>query len=47
MRRFVTLTFCYFSRSRRPISGCSKNSTIFCNGSDSGIPVGQVNDLSA
>src|SRR5438132_14370624 len=45
MRRFVTLAILLlftipFGVS---ISGCSKKSpTIFCNGGDSGVPVGQV-----
>jgi trimeric autotransporter adhesin len=48
MRRFVTLVILLlftvpFGVS---ISGCSKKSpTIFCNGGDSGIPVGQVTNI--
>src|SRR5580704_13779988 len=48
MRRFVTLAILLlftvpFGVS---ISGCSKKSpTIFCNGADSGIPVGQVTTI--
>ena len=48
MRRFVTLAILLlftipFGVS---ISGCSKKSpTIFCNGGDSGIPVGQVTTI--
>jgi hypothetical protein len=48
MRRFVTLAILLlftvpFGVS---ISGCSKKSpTIFCNGADSGIPVGQVTSI--
>jgi hypothetical protein len=48
MRRFVTLAILLlftvpFGVS---ISGCSKKSpTIFCNGADSGIPVGQVTNI--
>jgi hypothetical protein len=48
MRRFVTLAILLlftvpFGVS---ISGCSKKSpTIFCNGGDSGIPVGQVTNI--
>jgi trimeric autotransporter adhesin len=48
MRRFVTLVILLlftvpFGVS---ISGCSKKSpTIFCNGADSGIPVGQVTNI--
>jgi trimeric autotransporter adhesin len=49
MRRFVTLAILVFFTIPFgvSISGCSKKSpTIFCNGSDSGIPVGQVTTIS-
>jgi trimeric autotransporter adhesin len=48
MRRFVTLVFLLlftipFGVS---ISGCSKKTTtVFCNGGDSGVPVGQVTTI--
>jgi trimeric autotransporter adhesin len=48
MRRFVTLAVLLFFTVPFgvSISGCSKKSpTIFCNGSDSGIPVGQVTTI--
>jgi trimeric autotransporter adhesin len=48
MRRFVTLAILVFFTIPFgvSISGCSKKSpTIFCNGGDSGIPVGQVTTI--
>ncbi len=48
MRRFVTLAvlLLFTVPFGVSISGCSKKSpTIFCNGSDSGIPVGQVTTI--
>ena len=48
MRRFVTLAVLLFFTIPFgvSISGCSKKSpTIFCNGTDSGIPVGQVTKI--
>ena len=48
MRRFVTLAvlLLFTVPFGVSISGCSKKSpTIFCNGSDSGIPVGQVTSI--
>jgi trimeric autotransporter adhesin len=48
MRRFVTLAvlLLFTVPFGVSISGCSKKApTIFCNGSDSGIPVGQVTTI--
>jgi len=48
MRRFVTLAILLFFTIPFgvSISGCSKKApTIFCNGGDSGIPVGQVTTI--
>ena len=48
MRRFVTLAvlLLFTIPFGVSISGCSKKSpTIFCNGGDSGIPVGQVTTI--
>jgi trimeric autotransporter adhesin len=48
MRRFVTLVvlLLFTVPFGVSISGCSKKSpTIFCNGADSGIPVGQVTTI--
>jgi hypothetical protein len=48
MRRFVTLAvlLLFTVPFGVSISGCSKKSpTIFCNGADSGIPVGQVTTI--
>ena len=48
MRRFVTLAvlLLFTIPFGVSISGCSKKSpTIFCNGADSGIPVGQVTTI--
>src|SRR5271156_2006593 len=48
MRRFVTLAvlLLFTVPFGVSISGCSKKSpTIFCNGADSGIPVGQVTSI--
>ena len=48
MRRFVTLAvlLLFTIPFGVSISGCSKKSpTVFCNGSDSGIPVGQVTTI--
>jgi hypothetical protein len=48
MRRFVTLAVLLFLTIPFgvSISGCSKKSpTVFCNGTDSGIPVGQVTTI--
>ncbi len=48
MRRFVTLAVLLFFTIPFGVSiaGCSKKSpTVFCNGTDSGIPVGQVTKI--
>ena len=48
MRRFVTLAVLLFFTIPFGISiaGCSKKApTVFCNGTDSGIPVGQVTKI--
>jgi trimeric autotransporter adhesin len=48
MRRFVTLAilFLFSIPFGVSISGCSKKSaTVFCNGGDSGVPVGQVTTI--
>jgi hypothetical protein len=48
MRRFVTLAVLLFFTIPFgvSISGCSKKSpTVFCNGGDSGVPVGQVTTI--
>ena len=48
MRRFVTLAVLLFFTIPFGVSiaGCSKKApTVFCNGTDSGIPVGQVTTI--